>query len=131
MPEHPLSTVMKIDPALMDHIKRMDDMVYGEGALPRKVKLLIAMSFDAAHGAPNGVRFLAQSAMNAGATKDEIAEALRWPATSRESAAPTRRRRDSRNCFPDLPADQLSDLFRGQLKDRCPVAGQHDVEGKP
>jgi hypothetical protein len=49
-------------------------MVYGEGALPMKVKLLIAMSFDAAHGAPNGVRFLAQSAMNAGATKDEIAE---------------------------------------------------------
>jgi alkylhydroperoxidase/carboxymuconolactone decarboxylase family protein YurZ len=68
---------MKIDPAFMDHIKRMDDMVYGEGALPRKVKLLIAMSFDAAHGAPNGVRFLAQSAMNAGATKDGIAEALR------------------------------------------------------
>ena len=49
-----------------------------EGALPRKVKLLMALAYDAAHGA-NGVRSLAQQAMAAGATKEEIGEAL-WVA---------------------------------------------------
>jgi alkylhydroperoxidase/carboxymuconolactone decarboxylase family protein YurZ len=43
----------------------------------RKVKLLIAMAFDAAHGAEKGVRSLASQARKAGATNQEIAEALR------------------------------------------------------
>jgi alkylhydroperoxidase/carboxymuconolactone decarboxylase family protein YurZ len=35
------------------------------------------MSLDASHGAVQGVRALAQKAMQAGATKEEIMEALR------------------------------------------------------
>jgi len=35
------------------------------------------MALDAAHGTAHGVKSLAQAAMQAGATKDEIAEALR------------------------------------------------------
>ncbi|MCK7468652.1 MAG: hypothetical protein MZU91_11435 [Desulfosudis oleivorans] len=35
------------------------------------------MAFDAADGAPGGVRHLAEEALKAGATKEEIAEALR------------------------------------------------------
>lgn len=35
------------------------------------------MAIDASHGASGGVRALAEAAMRAGATKEEIAEALR------------------------------------------------------
>lgn len=77
MPENPLATIMKLDPKLDAHMKECDEFVYGDGALPKKVKYLIAMAFDAAHGAVGGVRALAQSAMRAGATKEEIVEALR------------------------------------------------------
>ena len=77
MPENPLSTSMKIDPKMVEHMKMTDDWVFADGALSGKVKLLMAMAFDAAQGAIGGVRALAQRAMNAGATKEEIAEALR------------------------------------------------------
>jgi alkylhydroperoxidase/carboxymuconolactone decarboxylase family protein YurZ len=77
MPEHPLATMMKVDPALIDLLKTTDEVVYSDGALSRKTKLLMALAFDAAHGAANGVRALAQSALKAGATQQEIAEAVR------------------------------------------------------
>jgi len=77
MAEHPLATMKKLDPEFMKHLEEIDALVYADGALPRKVKLLIAMAFDAAHGAAGGVRALAEQAMKAGATKEEIAEALR------------------------------------------------------
>lgn len=77
MPENPLSTTATIDPKVVEHMKTTDDWVFAEGALSRKVKLLIAMAFDAAHGAVGGVRGLAQRAMREGATREEIAEVLR------------------------------------------------------
>jgi alkylhydroperoxidase/carboxymuconolactone decarboxylase family protein YurZ len=77
MPEHPLSALEKIDPKMMDHLKEMSELIYCSGALPKKVKLLMAMAFDAAHGADLGVKALALAAMKEGATKEEIAEALR------------------------------------------------------
>jgi alkylhydroperoxidase/carboxymuconolactone decarboxylase family protein YurZ len=77
MAENPLTALGKIDPAIMQHLKDIDGLIYGDGALPRKTKLLIALAFDAAHGAANGVRALASSAMQAGATTAEISEALR------------------------------------------------------
>jgi alkylhydroperoxidase/carboxymuconolactone decarboxylase family protein YurZ len=77
MPEDPLATLKKIDPEIIDHLAGMDQHVFGDGALPRKIKLLMAMAFDAAHGAQGGVRALALSAMKEGATTKEIAEALR------------------------------------------------------
>jgi len=77
MPEHPLSTIEKIDPDLMNHLKEANKLVFSEGSLPKKYKLIIAMAFDAAHGADKGVTALAQAAMKEGATKEEIAEALR------------------------------------------------------
>ena len=77
MTEHPLATMKKLDPEFMKHIDATDALVYADGALPRKVKLLMAMAFDAAEGAPGGVRALAEQAMKAGATKEEIAESLR------------------------------------------------------
>jgi alkylhydroperoxidase/carboxymuconolactone decarboxylase family protein YurZ len=77
MPEHPLNTIRNIDPEFMGHLDKTNEYVYSTGVLPRKIKLLIALAFDAAHGADRGVRSLAQAAIQEGATKEEIAEALR------------------------------------------------------
>jgi alkylhydroperoxidase/carboxymuconolactone decarboxylase family protein YurZ len=77
MAEHPLSTLEKLDPRLMNHLKETNDLIYAQGALPKKFKLLMAMAFDAAYGADQGVKALANAAMKEGATKEEIAEALR------------------------------------------------------
>lgn len=77
MPGNPLETLVKIDPAAMEHVKGEDRFVFADGALPAKVKLLMAMAFDAAHGAAEGVGALAQRAIQAGATRAEVAEAVR------------------------------------------------------
>ncbi len=77
MAEHPLATLEKLDPKLINHLRETNALVYCEGALPKKYKLLMAMAFDAAFGADEGVKALAGSAMKEGATKEEIAEALR------------------------------------------------------
>jgi alkylhydroperoxidase/carboxymuconolactone decarboxylase family protein YurZ len=77
MPENPLSTLESLDPQVVRHLRDSDSLIYESGALPKKFKLLVAMAFDAAHGAENGVRALASRAMQEGATKQEIAEVLR------------------------------------------------------
>ncbi len=77
MTESPLRIYEKLDPDLLRHVENSSDFVFADGALPRKYKLLIAMAFDASYGAVNGVKSLAQQAIDAGATKEEITEALR------------------------------------------------------
>ncbi len=77
MTENPLKFYETLDPELLKHIEKSRDFVFDDGALPRKFKLLIAMAFDASYGAVNGVKSLAQQASEAGATKEEIMEALR------------------------------------------------------
>ena len=77
MAENPLKIFETIDPELRKFVKTTNDFALADGALPRKVKFLIAMALDASHGTVEGVRALAQQAMNAGATKEEIVEAVR------------------------------------------------------
>jgi alkylhydroperoxidase/carboxymuconolactone decarboxylase family protein YurZ len=77
MSENPLATLGRLDPELMEHLDATNDLVYAPGVLPKKFKLLLAMAFDAAHGAQGGVRALAMAAMREGATKEEVAETLR------------------------------------------------------
>jgi len=77
MAEYPLKIFEKLDPKLLDLVKNTNAFALAEGALPRKMKFLIAMALDASHGAVEGVKALAQQAMKAGATKEEIAETLR------------------------------------------------------
>lgn len=77
MTEHPLKIYETLDPELLRHVENSRDFVFSDGALPRKFKLLIAMAFDASYGTVQGVKSLAQQAMDAGATKEEITEALR------------------------------------------------------
>jgi hypothetical protein len=34
MPEHPLSTLEKLDPRLMNHLRETNELIYSPGALP-------------------------------------------------------------------------------------------------
>ncbi|HEQ71647.1 MAG TPA: carboxymuconolactone decarboxylase family protein [Spirochaetia bacterium] len=77
MPAHPLAPIEKIDPELFARIGRTREFVYADGALPAKVKYLIALALDAAHGAADGVASLARMAKEHGATMEEIAETIR------------------------------------------------------
>ena len=77
MADHPLKVFERTDPDLRKLVQSTNDFALGEGTLPKKIKLLIAMALDAAHGAAEGVRSLADQALKAGATKEEIMEAVR------------------------------------------------------
>ncbi len=77
MPEHPLDVFKRIDPELLKLIENNRDFALADGALPRKFKLLIAMSLDAAHGKVEGTMSLARQAMKDGATREQVTEALR------------------------------------------------------
>ena len=77
MAEHPLKIFEQNDPGLFKLVTDTKALAVADGALPRKVKLLIAMALDAAHGTESGVRSLALQAREAGATKQEILETIR------------------------------------------------------
>ena len=77
MAEDPLKIYEKVDPDIRKQVESARNFAFKDGALPGKFKILIAMALDASHGATQGVKNLAQMAMKAGATKQEVAEALR------------------------------------------------------
>ena len=77
MAEHPLNVFEQNDPGLFKLVTDTKALAVADGALPKKVKLLIAMALDAAHGTESGVRSLALQAKEAGATNQEILEAIR------------------------------------------------------
>lgn len=73
----PLDIYKKLDPKFQEDIKKSNDFAFADGALPKRIKFLIAMALDASHGAVQGVKALASAAMQAGATKEEILETVR------------------------------------------------------
>ena len=77
MAENPLAILEKIDPQLLKLVRDTNAFALAEGALPRKIKFLIAMALDAAHGTVEGTKALAEQAVKAGATKEEIVETIR------------------------------------------------------
>jgi alkylhydroperoxidase/carboxymuconolactone decarboxylase family protein YurZ len=77
MAEFPLKIFEKLDPELLKLVRETNAFALTDGALPKKIKFLMAMALDASHGAVEGVRSLAEQAMTAGATKEEIMETLR------------------------------------------------------
>jgi len=77
MAENPLKPIEALDPDLYRLVDQTRQLALGDGVLPRKIKFLIAMALDASQGASEGVAALARAAIQAGATKQEIAEALR------------------------------------------------------
>jgi alkylhydroperoxidase/carboxymuconolactone decarboxylase family protein YurZ len=77
MAEHPLKIFEKIDPELIKLVRDTNAFALADGALSRKNKFLIAMALDAAHGTVEGTKALAEQAINAGATREEIVETIR------------------------------------------------------
>nr|MDO8079290.1 carboxymuconolactone decarboxylase family protein [Candidatus Freyarchaeota archaeon] len=77
MSEDPLKIYENFDPEIRKHLENTRNLAFKDGALPSKIKILIAMALDASHGSVQGVRALANLAIKAGATKAEIGEALR------------------------------------------------------
>jgi len=77
MSREPLKIFQMIDPELLKVVGNIRELALADGALPKKFKFLMAMALDASHGAVEGVRALAQAAIHAGATKEEIAETVR------------------------------------------------------
>jgi alkylhydroperoxidase/carboxymuconolactone decarboxylase family protein YurZ len=77
MAENPLKIIEKLDPELFGNVEAIQTLAIADGALPKKIKLLMAMALDASHGTVEGTRSLTQQAMKAGATKDEVTETLR------------------------------------------------------
>jgi alkylhydroperoxidase/carboxymuconolactone decarboxylase family protein YurZ len=76
MDRHPLETIKQTDPGFFAKVTQDRDHAFREGALPVKVKYLIAMALDAGHGAAGGVTSLARQAVEHGASKEEIMESL-------------------------------------------------------
>ena len=77
MSVNPLKFFEKLDPELFKLVENTCDFTFEEGALTRKFKLLIAMALDALKGTVQGVKSLTQEAIQAGATREEVMEALR------------------------------------------------------
>jgi alkylhydroperoxidase/carboxymuconolactone decarboxylase family protein YurZ len=74
---NPLNTIAKLDSDLMKLIGNNESLALDDGALSRKNKLLIAIALDASKGAVQGVQSLTLQALDAGATKGEITDAVR------------------------------------------------------
>jgi len=72
----PLKPIADHDPGLFDLVSRSREFALRDGALPARIKYLIAMALDAAHGTVAGVASLARQALEHGASKEEVLEAL-------------------------------------------------------
>jgi len=77
MAENPLKIIEKLDLELFKNVETTQTLALADGALSRKVKLLMAVALDASHGTIEGVKSLTQQAIKAGATHEEIMETLR------------------------------------------------------
>jgi len=77
LPENPLQVIINEDFELFTLLENTRELAFVEGGIPLKYKLLIAMSLDAANGAVDEVKVLAMQAMQAGATKEEVMQAVR------------------------------------------------------
>lgn len=77
MSSNPLQAFERLDPELLRRLGEAHSHALSDGALPKKAKLLMVMAIDACLGSFQGVRALAEQAMQAGATRQEVAEAVR------------------------------------------------------
>jgi alkylhydroperoxidase/carboxymuconolactone decarboxylase family protein YurZ len=75
--ENPLQVIMDEDSELFTLLEDTRELAFVENGIPLKYKLLIAVALDAASGSVEGVKDLARQAMQEGATKEEIMQAIR------------------------------------------------------
>jgi len=73
----PLAVIKKLDEDIFNSIKNLEEIAFSDGEIPVKYKILMAMVIDAVLGAEEGVKSLVKAAIDVGASKKEIAEALR------------------------------------------------------
>jgi alkylhydroperoxidase/carboxymuconolactone decarboxylase family protein YurZ len=66
-----------IDKEMYQNVQRIAEIAYPEGGLDKKTVLLITRAIDAYKGSSTGVASLAKQAREAGATDDEIRQAIR------------------------------------------------------
>ena len=78
MAESHLKTIEKFGPELFKNVEATQTLVLGDGALSRKVKLLMAMALDASPGTAEAVKSLTLQAMKAGDTKEKIDVDYSW-----------------------------------------------------
>jgi alkylhydroperoxidase/carboxymuconolactone decarboxylase family protein YurZ len=74
---NPLDAYKEFYPEAIQSFNRPQDLVFCEGTLPQKFKVLTAIAIDVEHGALQGATALGRRALKLGATKDEIIETLR------------------------------------------------------
>jgi alkylhydroperoxidase/carboxymuconolactone decarboxylase family protein YurZ len=77
MSANPLDIYLEFDPKVIECFKNLQNLTFAEGALPQKFKTLIAFAIDVEHGAVQGATALGRRAIQLGATREEIVEALR------------------------------------------------------
>lgn len=67
----------RYDKQLYDCVSQIQQSAYPAAGLDRKTALLITLAIDASKGAAAGVAVLAKQAREAGATQEEIRQAIR------------------------------------------------------
>ena len=77
MSANPLDIYKEFDSKVIESYNRLEDLVFCEGALSPKSKVLIALAIDVEHGALQGAMALGRRALKLGITKEEIIETLR------------------------------------------------------
>lgn len=77
MSENPLQVIIDSDTDFFQLLEDSRVTSFEEEGIPLKYKLLMAMALDASKGAVNGVTSLALQAMEAGATKEEVIQAVK------------------------------------------------------
>lgn len=119
MPDHPLRVLESLDPKPFRLAEDTRRLALSDGDLPRKFKLLIALALDATHGAVDGVKSLAQAAMQAGATKDEVAEAFRVAQYISGGEA----KRDGSDNYGDSEVEGQRGLCAGEIRQDFSIHG--------
>ena len=77
MSKDPLQVIIDSDAEFFQLIEETCETSFQDDGIPLKYKLLMAMALDASKGAANGVTSLAVQAMEAGATKEEVMQAVK------------------------------------------------------
>ncbi|MEA1985845.1 MAG: carboxymuconolactone decarboxylase family protein [Euryarchaeota archaeon] len=77
MSEDPLQVIIDSDAEFFQLLEETRETSFQDDGIPLKYKLLMAMALDASKGAVNGVTSLAVQAMEAGATKEEVMQAVK------------------------------------------------------
>ncbi len=70
------SEMQPLDPALTASATGLRDLVFAEGKLPRRTKELIYLGMCCAIRFPDGIRIHAQRALEHGASREEVYEAV-------------------------------------------------------